>query len=135
MIRQDSGVGTGERLRAAAARDAFARTIERIERLIELETESLQRYHPIDFAEFNHKKTHALLEFNRVIRALGQAQLDAEMVSDLERLRAKLEKNLAVLDIHLKAVRQVCALIARTIEENDSDGTYTASANKMVRRP
>ncbi len=57
------------------------------------------------------------------------------MVSDLERLRAKLEKNLAVLDIHLKAVRQVCALIARTIEENDSDGTYTASANKMVRRP
>lgn len=122
-----------DELRVAAAREIFVKTIERIERLVDSETATLQRYKPIDFAEFNHKKSHALLELSRAMRTLGPSY-DSEILSDLTRLRGKLEKNLAVLDIHLKAVRQVCALIARTIEEDDFDGTYTASISRAVRR-
>lgn len=124
-----------DELRVAAAGEAFARTIERIERLVEFETATLQQYKPIDFAEFNHKKSHALLELSRAMRALGSRSHDRQILSDLGRLRDKLEKNLAVLEIHLKAVRQVCALIARTIEDDDSDGTYTASVSRAARRP
>lgn len=112
--------------RIATAREAFARTIERTERLVELETAALQQYKPIDFADFNNKKSHALLELSRAMRALGPS-CEPRTLMDLGRLRSKLEKNLSVLEVHLKAVRQVCALIARTIEDDDSDGTYTAS--------
>ena len=49
------------------------------------------------------------------------------MRGELERLRAKLQRNLATLEIHLKAVRQVCSLITRAIETEESDGTYSSS--------
>ncbi len=123
-----------DELRVAAAREAFARTIERIERLVELETVTLEQYKSVDYADFNHKKSHALLELSRAMRALGPRSHDRQILSELSRLRGKLEKNLAVLEIHLKAVRQVCALIARTIEDDDSDGTYTASVSRAARR-
>lgn len=126
---------TPDGARIAALRDAFAKTIDRIERLVDLETMTLQQYKPIDLADFNRKKSHALLELSRVLRTMGEGPYDSQIVSDLGRLRGKLEKNLAVLDIHLKAVRQVCALIARTIEDDDSDGTYTASISRRAQRP
>jgi uncharacterized protein (UPF0335 family) len=135
VLYSEQAMQASDELRTTAAREAFARTIERIERLVELETATLQDYRPLDFADFNHKKSHALLELSRAMRALGPASHDSRTLTDLSRLRGKLEKNLAVLNIHLKAVRQVCALIARTIEDDDSDGTYTPSINKMARRP
>jgi hypothetical protein len=130
----ESALQASDELRVAAAREAFARTIERIERLVELETVTLEQYKSVDYADFNHKKSHALLELSRAMRALGPSSHDRQILSELGRLRGKLEKNLAVLEIHLKAVRQVCALIARTIEDDDSDGTYSASISRAGRR-
>ena len=57
--------------RLQALREAFSQTVERIERLVDLETATLQQYRPIDFSEFNHRKSHAILELSRSIRALG----------------------------------------------------------------
>jgi hypothetical protein len=113
--------------RVAALRETFSQTVERIERLVDLETATLEQYRPVDFSEFNHRKTHALLELDRAMRALGTQARDARMRSELERLRDKLKRNLATLEIHLKAVRQVCSLIARAIETEESDGTYSSS--------
>lgn len=113
--------------RIAALRETFSQTVERIERLVDLETATLEQYRPVDFSEFNHRKTHALLELDRAMRALGTQARDARMRSELERLRDKLKRNLATLEIHLKAVRQVCSLIARAIETEESDGTYSSS--------
>jgi hypothetical protein len=116
--------------RAAALREGFSQTIERIERLIDLETATLQQYRPIDFSEFNHRKSHALLELSRAMRALGAETHDPAMREELERLSGKLKRNLATLEIHLKAVRQVCTLISRAIQTAESDGTYSSAIHR-----
>jgi len=116
--------------RAAALREGFSQTIERIERLIDLETATLQQYRPIDFSEFNHRKSHALLELSRAMRALGTETRDPAMQEELERLSGKLKRNLATLEIHLKAVRQVCTLISRAIQTEESDGTYSSAIHR-----
>lgn len=119
-----------DQARVAALRDAFSQTVERIERLVDFETATLQQYRPIDFAEFNNRKSHALLELTRAMRAAGIDSQDARMRDELNRLSGKLKRNLATLEIHLKAVRQVCGLIARAIQTEESDGTYSSSIQR-----
>jgi hypothetical protein len=43
----------------------------------------------------------------------------------LHRLRHKVEQNLSILEIHMQAVRAVSEIIARAIQERESDGTYS----------
>ena len=125
---------TAEAPQFLIVRDGMVKTIERIISMIDLETESLRQYRPVDFATFDHQKSHALLELTRALRAMPRDSLDREIFAAIARLREKLETNLQALDVHLKAVRQVSALIARAIEDDDSDGTYTHTINPYVRQ-
>lgn len=130
---KNAASGGIENSRLNILRDCLAKTIERVANIIDLETESLRLYQPIDLVAFNHQKSHGLLELTRAVRALPPTAFDHSILQDLARLREKLEKNLAVLDIHLKAVRQVSTLIAQAIEDDNSDGTYSASINRAMR--
>lgn len=130
---QAPGRGGTDASHLAILRDGLFRTIERVAKIIDLETESLQRYRPIDLGTFNHQKSRGLLELTRAMRALPPGSFDAEILQNLADLRAKLEKNLVVLNTHLKAVRQVSALIARAIEDDNSDGTYSPVVPRMGR--
>lgn len=107
---------------------AFVSAIERLEQVIDVETRILREHKSADLSEFNHRKSHGLLELNRSIRALGDAAASEDVRRHLARLRAKLEKNRSVLRIHLQAVREIAAIITRVIEDDDSDGTYSAFA-------
>lgn len=127
------GAETAEAPQLSVVRDGMVKTIERIIGMIDLETESLRHYRPIDLAAFNHQKSHALLELTRALRAIPHDSIDRDVVAAIARLRDKLESNLQALDVHLKAVRQVSALIARAIEDDNSDGTYTHSINPYAR--
>jgi len=120
--------------RIGILRENLRETILRISRVVDLETETLRSYRPIDLASYNHQKSHGLLELTRALRAFEPNPLEPELLQSLAELRGKLENNLAVLDIHLKAVRQVSALIARAIEEDSSDGTYSATINRPARQ-
>jgi hypothetical protein len=107
---------------------AFADTVGRLERLIQLETEMLSVHRVIAFDDFNRKKSHALIELRRAIDAMhGLCREDIELDPKplLDNLRAGLQRNLAVLQIHLNAANALAAIITRTIQEHDSDGTYT----------
>lgn len=133
----DIGIGivagpddTAEWRRLARLRQTFRGTIERLEQIIDLETTALQQPMPVDLRAFNHKKSHGLLEITRAMRALEPNSFDQESLANLERLRNGLGKNLAVLESHLKAVRQVSGLLARAIEADNSDGTYSATKYK-----
>jgi hypothetical protein len=108
--------------------DAFINIVERLEKVVELETAMLRQHRPVALAEFNHKKTQGMLELRRAIQALDRLALEREMQEPLERLRSKLDKNLAVLQMHLNAVGHVAAIIAQAIQDYDSDGTYSAFA-------
>ncbi len=120
--------------RLAISRDALAKTIERVTNMIDLETQSLKNYRSVDLVGFNHQKSHALLELTRAMRAIPSDALDAEILNGLGTLRDRLQNNLDTLDIHLKAVRQLSTLIARAIEDDNSDGTYSASIHRAGRK-
>lgn len=109
--------------------DAFINTLERLERLLDLETEMLIQHRPIALTDFNHKKSYGLLELGRTMEAIGGLDLDAlgfDAKTPLARLRVKLQRNLIVLQMHMTAVGAIAAIIARAIQEYESDGTYTA---------
>ena len=107
--------------------DNFMNAIERLERIIDKETALLMKHQPISFDDFNHNKRHSLLELScelDAIRALGH-RLDLAPNASLKRLRIKLQINLSILQTHLNAAGAVATIIARTIHEHESDGTYT----------
>jgi hypothetical protein len=123
-------VGLTDQQRMTSLRDAFIATIERLEQTVDLETAALQQPRPVDLRAFNHKKSHGLLEMTRAMRSLKQLSSDPASLTSLERLRFKLGKNLAILESHLRAVKQVSALIAEAIEADASDGTYSVAGYK-----
>jgi hypothetical protein len=123
-------VGLSDQQRMASLRDAFIATIERLEQTVDLETAALQQPKPVDLRAFNHKKSHGLLEMTRAMGSLKQLSSDPASLTSLERLRFKLGKNLAILESHLRAVKQVSALIAEAIEADASDGTYSVAGYK-----
>lgn len=106
---------------------AFIRCVERLEQLVDRETQALKASAPLDFEDFNIRKTHALLEFLRATRSLsGQASTAIE--TRLARLRARLAENSLMLDHHLGAMREISGIMIRTIETAESDGTYSKSS-------
>jgi hypothetical protein len=108
--------------------NAFVNTVVRLERLLDRETAMLSEHQILAFDDFNRKKCHGLLELRRAIDAmhgLDRADLGFDAKPVLAQLRMKLQKNLMMLQTHLDAARSVAAIIARTIQEHESDGTYT----------
>jgi hypothetical protein len=101
-------------------------TIDRLERVIDEETQELRKQKVANLRDFNQRKSQGLLELSRAMRGLGDAARDRRLQGKLERLRAKIGENLAVLSMHLAAVQEVSAIISRTIQEAESDGTYSA---------
>jgi len=112
--------------------ETFRSSLGRLEVVIESETLALQDHQPIDLTEFNHKKSHGLLELTRTARILDEESLELAQ-ADLQRLKDKVEKNLSILEIHLKAVHAVAAIISNAIRENESDGTYSHQRTAKVK--
>jgi hypothetical protein len=107
--------------------ETFIRSIERLEQILELETQLLRQHRQVALRDFNHRKSHGLLEFSRsvqALRALDPAAVDLAAQAPLGRLRAKLDENLAILKSHLDAVGEIAAIVARAMQEQESDGTY-----------
>jgi hypothetical protein len=114
--------------RSLAAHNSIDRTMQRIEMLVERETEALKSRASIDLRESNNGKSQALLELGLAARSLQGVQLDPELVKRLKALRGKLEANRAVLRRHLEAVREVASVVADTIQDREWDGTYSQHA-------
>lgn len=108
-----------------AARNSIARTMQRIEMLVDIETEALNTRATIDLKESNDKKSQALLELGLAARSLEGVPPDPELADRMRALRAKLQKNQIVLRRHLEAVREVASVVADIIQDKDWDGTYS----------
>ena len=117
-----------EKSETASAFGAFTNAVARLERLLDQETAALREHKLVALDEFNQKKSHGLLELRRTIGATCRLTFESFGLDPkpiLARLRGKLQSNLIVLQTHLDAVAAIAAIIARTIEEQESDGTYT----------
>uniref|UniRef100_Q07SE9 Flagellar biosynthesis protein FlgN n=1 Tax=Rhodopseudomonas palustris (strain BisA53) TaxID=316055 RepID=Q07SE9_RHOP5 len=99
--------------------------IERLKTTIDEETEKLEIRAATDFDGFSRRKNRGLLELTRAVRLAENGGVDPRLVPELTRLRASLVRNQAALQIHLDAVREVSAIIAKSIQEVESDGTYS----------
>ena len=117
-----------------AAGGALETIIQRLEEVVDQETAALRSRKPVDLKEFNDRKSHALLDLSRALRQVQTSGTNQARLKDrLAQLRAKLEVNRRVLQMHLEAVREVSTTLADAIREQDSDGTYSPSvrmANK-----
>jgi hypothetical protein len=109
---------------------AFMGIMDRLEQIIDAETDSLTRNLPDRIGESGQRKRQGLLELGRAMRHL-RGKASPEVQDRLNAFSGKLENNRRMLDIHLRAVRDVADLIARSLREMDSDGTYT----RMIGRP
>lgn len=107
--------------------------IERLKATIDEETESLKLRTPIDFDGFGRRKNRGLLELTRAMRVMQGIDVDPRVVSCLSGLRASLLENQAALRIQLDAVREVSAILAKSIQEVESDGTYTSMGANQCR--
>ncbi|SED03292.1 hypothetical protein SAMN05519104_2635 [Rhizobiales bacterium GAS188] len=117
----------------APALSAFLVTIDRLEQLIDQETLELRSLKPMDLREFNRRKSQGLLELSRAMRGLGERVRDDRVPERLTELRAKLDNNLSMLRMHLRAAQEVTSIIARAIQDAESDGTYSASVSTKSR--
>jgi hypothetical protein len=106
-------------------RSALLGCVERLGRLIELESAALRERQAIDFEEFNARKAHALLEFSRASRAFGAPRSSPSVEAALTRLRDRLAENAELLDDRLRAMREIAGIMICTIEMAESDGTYS----------
>jgi hypothetical protein len=112
--------------RPPAAVDACLRAIERVEQVVEQETLALKQRKRDGLDDFNRRKSHGLLDLTRAVRALGAAPARG-LQPRLQSLQAKLKENAAALKMHLEAVQEVSAVMARAIRDGESDGTYSAA--------
>lgn len=108
----------------------LARVIDRLEETVEQETAALRSRTRFDLKEFNNRKSHGLLELTRAMRPFEREGLGEPMRARLAQLRAKLETNRAVLEMHVEAVRELATIMTDAIREAESDGTYSASVAK-----
>jgi hypothetical protein len=130
MDYQDQALPKADVFKAAqpaitANYSAFVKVVERLEGVIEAETALLEEHKHAQLAEFNHRKRQGFLELSRVMRLFRGTEPQENVLQRLAILRSKLERNSTILQIHLRAVQEVAAIIARAIQDAESDGTYS----------
>lgn len=110
-------------------------TIERLRDIVGRETRMLRSRAPIELSGFNLQKRQGLLELTRQLRNLAGMIPDPEICNRLGDLRTDLQRNSDALQLHLKAVQEISAIVSRTIQDADSDGTYSMGMSQRKRYP
>jgi hypothetical protein len=126
VLRSDAAVDDGN-ARPEELRGLLA-AILRLENIVEEETAALTSGNRVDFDEFSARKSRGMLEFVRLMRARMHLGSEVEVTTQVQRLRQKLERNRAVLEMHYDAVREVAAIIVKAVRDAESDGTYSGRA-------
>ena len=99
--------------------------IERLRNTLDAENARIASGQPVDFHDFNLRKSQGLLELNRHAPNLAGLQLGPALAAALGHLQTRLETNRRLLSTQLKAARAVSDIITRAIRDSQSDGTYS----------
>ncbi len=107
--------------------------VERLVATIDAENRDLEQGRRVKYEAHSLSKNQGLLELNRLVPALGGSTMSEPLRDALGELHAKLELNRRALAVQLKACHAVSEIIARAIQDGQSDGTYTALAWRRSR--
>jgi hypothetical protein len=124
---RDSAVVTLAATRTSRAYEMILPVIDRLEQTLDAENAQIASGKGIDYEALNHRKSQGLLELSRLAPMIAGAEASKPLSDALASLRAKLETNQRMLRIQLNAARRVGDIIARAIQEGQSDGTYSPS--------
>jgi hypothetical protein len=122
-----------QRQAQSAAAAAALPIVERLIATIDAENRDLAQGRPAQYEAYGLRKNQGLLELNRLIPALDRALAAGRLREALTDLHAKLEDNRRALAVQLRACAAVSEIIARAIQDGQSDGTYTALAWRRSR--
>jgi len=100
--------------------------VQRLIATIDAENRDLEQGRRVKYEAYSLSKNQGLLELNRLAPALRVATAAGPLRDALAELHAKLELNRQALAVQLKACHAVSEIIARAIQNGQSDGTYTA---------
>ena len=100
--------------------------VERLVATVDAENRDLEQGRRARYEAYSQSKNQGLLELNRLAPALGGATAAGPLSDALAELQAKLAINRRALAVQLKACQAVSEIIARAIQDGQSDGTYTA---------
>lgn len=107
--------------------DAFTAIMDRLDLILDAETDAMRRHDHRGLAESARQKRQGLLELNRIMKTIEAAIPSTEIMSRLATFRAKLAINQGALKIQLDAMKAVTGTIVRIMRDLDSDGTYSRS--------
>ena len=128
-VGSEAALQQADDVRSDEVRSLLA-TIRRLESIVEEETVALETGKRIDFDEFSARKSRSMLEFVRLMGKRMYLGGETQIADEIMKLRQKLERNRAILEMHYDAVREVATIIVRAIKEAESDGTYSASTSQ-----
>jgi len=108
--------------------------LDRLEEIVDHETDALRHNRALDFAKVNETKSRMLLQLTRAARAMPQGIHDETLGRHALRVRRKLEINRDLLQIHLAAEQEIGNILAGILRDADSDGTYSAVGRRTQDR-
>jgi hypothetical protein len=111
-----------------SAASALLHAILRLESVIDEEITALQSRRRVDYEGYSRRKNRGLLELVRSWKGNAKTGRDPRLAAEVGRLRSKLHKNRALLQLHFNAVQSVAEVICRSLREAESDGTYAATS-------
>lgn len=104
---------------------AFSSAVVKATEAVEAETAALRKGQHRELKAFEYRKSKMLLDLTRSHAALPANLVDEELEIRLKGLRAALADNMGLLKLHMQAVKEITDLLARSLLEADSDGTYS----------
>ena len=111
---------------------ALEQAVTRLESILDAETAALDGGRFSELLDLTARKNHSLLELTRLGRSLGAAPQQPELQGRLTVLRAAVERNHRALELHVKASIEIADLIAFSITDSESDGTYRARPGRYT---
>ena len=127
--------GARRNLEQGAGRAFALSIVARIEAIVREETLALASAATFDLERFNNHKSQSLVDLNHAIRNLAPHDMDADFRNRLTALRARLSENLAMISMHLQAVREISSLLSQSMQNADLDGTYSPRITSARRAP
>lgn len=107
-----------------AAEATLVASIQRALDVVEAESQALRSGAAPDLRTFEYRKSQALLDLSRARQAIPANALGQDIRDMLGRLRGELTDNMNLLSRHLSAVKEIADLLAQSLLDADSDGTY-----------
>lgn len=110
----------------------LTQAINRLEAVLAGETMALQAGDHAGLGDIANRKNQSLLELSRISRGIEVSSMSDGMRDRIGTLRSRLDDNRRLLELHIEATSEVAGLIAQSIADAESDGTYAVTSRGVA---